>query len=455
MAKISCGEINKSLLFIILMSIFMVLNQYIYGFIYIECFYKMNIYKILYNAIIDSDKEDFPHHRVFDPLFSYLGVIFISLFFLPKEKNKKNDENDNEMINKRESSNMLMIKLIHNDNFNYFSQKKGIIIFILLLILWVLEENLILIYVDIFQDLDFWFFELIFISYFFSKNFIFKIYSHQKLGIAICIGIGSLLKIYNITITFLSSEKEIFYTKYPFLCFFIIFYFLIIIARSFVNTQLKILMDLKFVSYRILLVYYGAVGATICLITGIVTSYVSCPDYMKDYICKIKYDNNLYYDEVHNYIESWQNFLVRLIVIVLGIITFFLNKLFFTLIIKFYTPIHVIFSFPIQFFIEKLFLLIFTGLFFPSQLLTGDNLKKKFSLDISGDITSIIGFLIYLEIIELNFCGLSFNLKKNIILRGEKDYRHSLALDNMTTLTREEQLSFDSNDSKEGNNEDN
>ena len=76
-------------------------------------------------------------------------------------------------------------------------------------------------------------------------------------------------------------------------------------------------------------------------------------------------------------------------------------------------------------------------------------------MDISGDITSIIGFLIYLEIIELNFCGLSFNLKKYIILRGEKDYRHSVALDNMTTLTREGQLSIYSIDSQEGINEDN
>ena len=89
MSIISFGGINKSLLYITLMSIFQVLNQYIYGFIYIECFYKMNIYKILYNAIIDSDKEDFPHHRVFDPLFSYLGVIFISLFFYQKKKTKK------------------------------------------------------------------------------------------------------------------------------------------------------------------------------------------------------------------------------------------------------------------------------------------------------------------------------------------------------------------------------
>ena len=51
--------------------------------------------------------------------------------------------------------------------------------FIAILILWVAEENLLLIYVDIFQDIDFWFFELIFISLIFPKHFFFKIYSHQ------------------------------------------------------------------------------------------------------------------------------------------------------------------------------------------------------------------------------------------------------------------------------------
>ena len=83
MSIISFGGINKSLLYIILAGVFKVLNQYIYGFIYIECFYKMNIYQVLYNAIIDPNKTDFPHHRVFDPLFSYIGVIILSLF-IPK-----------------------------------------------------------------------------------------------------------------------------------------------------------------------------------------------------------------------------------------------------------------------------------------------------------------------------------------------------------------------------------
>ena len=85
---ISCGKINKSLLFILLMSISSIINKYLYGFTYIECFYVMNIYKSLYNAIIDPNKTDFPHHRLFDPLFDYLGVIFLSLL-IPKQKKKK------------------------------------------------------------------------------------------------------------------------------------------------------------------------------------------------------------------------------------------------------------------------------------------------------------------------------------------------------------------------------
>ena len=56
----------------------------------------------------------------------------------------------------------------------------------------------------------------------------------------------------------------------------------------------------------------------------------------------------------------------------------------------------------------------------------GENLSGRFLADIFGDIGSIIGFLIYLEVIELNFCGLNFNLKKNIIRRGTNDYIESL-----------------------------
>ena len=187
MPIISIGRINKSLLYITLMSTFMVLNQYIYGFVYIECFYPMNIYKSLYNAIINENKTDFPHHRVFDPLFSYLGIIFLS-FCIPREnKNKQEHEVKHSQHE---------LTLIHTEYINFEETQNCIFVLLRLIILWIAEENLLLIYVDIFQDLDFWFFELIFISIIFSKNFSFKIYSHQILGMAISIGVGSILKVY-------------------------------------------------------------------------------------------------------------------------------------------------------------------------------------------------------------------------------------------------------------------
>ena len=80
-----------------------------------------------------------------------------------------------------------------------------------------------------------------------------------------------------------------------------------------------------------------------------------------------------------------------------------------------------IFSFPIQFFIEKTFLLIFTSIYDVNQLFPENNQLQKFLLDISGDVFSIFGFLIYLEMIELNFCGLNFNLEQNIINRGKSE----------------------------------
>ena len=416
MSVISFGEVNKSLLFILFMSISMVFNQFLYGFTYIECFYDMNIYRSLYQAIVGSNKEDFPHHRIFDPLFSYLGVIALSLF-IPKEKVKKREKNEeikeeesSETSSKGIDSNNHLPKLIHNELKNYLNNRGGIIIFILILILWIIEENLVLIYVDIFQDLDFWFFELIFISIIFSNHFIFKIYSHQKLSMALSIGVGSILKIYNISISLISEDEKI-YKKYPLVFFFVILYFLIILARSYVNTQIKVFMDLKFITHRTLLMSYGLTGASLCFIAGIIMSFVPCSDNkaIEAFVCKVKYNDNLYYDEIHSYIESSKNMSARLIIIVLGIISFFCNKFFYTLIIKNYTPIHVIFSFPMQFFIEKTFLLIFTAIFFRSHLFSEENQLEKFLLDISGDIASIIGFLIYLEIIELNFCKLNYN----------------------------------------------
>ena len=44
----------------------------------------------------------------------------------------------------------------------------------------------------------------------------------------------------------------------------------------------------------------------------------------------------------------------------------------------------------------------------------------------SSEILSILAFLIYLEIIELRFCGLDNHLKKNLIKKSEEEVRLSI-----------------------------
>ena len=424
---ISFGGINlKSLKYILLMSVSNVLNIFIYGFIYIECFYPMNIYRILYEAILGENKnKDYSNHRVIDPFFSYLGIIILVFFFVKDKNVSDKEENEKEkQITPQYSpnKNYVHIQIVYYRKKEYLKSAKGLIYYIFIIVLWVIEDNLLLIYVDIFQDLDFWFFELIFISIIHSKMFHTTIFSHQKLGIAISVIVGSLLKIYSICLTLLKGNTDVFYNKYRPLIAFALFYFLLITARSYVNTEIKTFLDIKYISQRILLISYGIAGALLCFFTSIFTSSVSCPEVLKGYVCKKEHDGKFYYDEINNYFESGKNFLVRLIIIFLGMITFFSYIYYYTLIIKFYTPVHVIFAFPIRFFTEKTFLLIFSAIFFRAQLFQEKNQWKKFLLDETGDIAAITGFLLYLEMIELHFCNLDFNIKRKIIKRGEEDY---------------------------------
>ena len=287
---ISFGEINKSLLYILLMSASTTLNKYIYGFTYIECFYPVNIYRSLHNWILNKN-DNCPRNRIFDTFFNYLGVIIISLIFIKEKEKEKEEEkdideesNEENYQNLEKNKNVLKIKLVFNRKKEYLKSKKGLFFFILILFLWVAEENLILIYVDVIQDLDFWFFELIFVSLIYSKLFLSKILSHQKLGMAISIIVGSILKIYSICLTF-SGDLVTFYTKYKWLISFVIIYFLLIILRSYVNTEIKIFFDLKYISQGFLLVSYGIAGTIILGLTGIFTSNVTCSEELRTYVC--------------------------------------------------------------------------------------------------------------------------------------------------------------------------
>ena len=203
--------------------------------------------------------------------------------------------------------------------------------------------------------------------------------------------------------------------------------------------KIKWFMDFKYMPAYILLMIYGIMGTIFYLGIAILTTHFKCKENdpvinFSDYFCRISEKGNkatTYYDNFSIYFKTTKKVkekLIEFFVIILGIISFFFKKYYILMIIKYLTPVHVGFLVPMRYFFTKIRL--FTYNLFMSfaesdrKIFHWDSmeyLKQKFILDTFGDIVSFIGFLIYLEIIELNFCRLNVNLRKNIILRSNYD----------------------------------
>jgi len=190
-------------------------------------------------------------------------------------------------------------------------------------------------------------------------------------------------------------------------------------------------MDKKNIEAFKLLFIYGFFGTIISIFACLITTFMNCgynntEKDIYDYICKIQYKDKKYYDSFIAYYYSFEgdnkifNILSEIFKNIIATLSFFANKYFSLKIVEYFTPTHLIFSFPVYYFIQKLVLIITTAIkeqrFFSRDHI--NLIEYKFTLDVSGDLLSIIGFLVYLEIIELNFCNLDYNLRKTIMERA-------------------------------------
>jgi hypothetical protein len=95
-------------------------------------------------------------------------------------------------------------------------------------------------------------------------------------------------------------------------------------------------------------------------------------------------------------------------------IQFYVLYIYFEVLIIYYlTPVHYFFYDSAYEFLYDTSQLIFS-------LIRKED-QTKIIFEIVGDFFAIIGFLIYLEIIELHFCKLNYNIRKNIIERSIED----------------------------------
>ena len=124
----------------------------------------------------------------------------------------------------------------------------------------------------------------------------------------------------------------------------------------------------------------------------------------------------------HNTFQGYSNndktqITIEILVIIFGGITFFINKFLSYKAIICVNPVLFAYSFQIIFMFKKIILIINT-LFISKSLFKKDVMginKLKFYLDMIGDIFYFISFLIYSEIIELNFCKFNSYTKRSIL----------------------------------------
>ena len=173
---------------------------------------------------------------------------------------------------------------------------------------------------------------------------------------------------------------------------------------------------------------YGLMGAIISSIFCIFSSIFNCNEgEIQNYFCNVSKNNNTdkYIDSFpiyHNTFQGYSNndktqIIIEILVIIFGGITFFINKFLSLKAISWLNPIIFAYSFPIIFFFKKITLLINT-LFISKSFFIKDVMginKLKFFFDLIGDIFYFISFLIYSELIELNFCKFNQYTKRAIM----------------------------------------
>ena len=508
MGYISCGKLNKKNIYIVLSVVCLVLEAIAFGNNYNNSFRPLldleqeptngtnptngsnntnvtNLTNVTNqtNATNQTDEQEensgqaqeikkFSEHFLINNIFSY-SFTFILSFILYKIERKNLGRNSLKEKDNEENSSLSTIKYIHNVSNNVYLSNKALLLFLIIILLWIIIENLIKLFSFLkLKDLDFWMFEIIIITYLIKIKYKKKIYLHHKVIIFLNLIIVALFKIIAIILSFADdcnksndyfysynynytsnnfnmclSEEELksfnennteynltgglkhYYVKnFFFFAIGIIGYLIVMTLRSYINLEIKEKMDVKYISEKKILILYGLMGATINFIICIITTFVKCKDKTKDrdiydYICKVKYNDTLYFDSFIAFFKPNYNPLILILKTIFGSIFFSLNRYFSILIIKNFTPVHLIFTFPIYFLILKIFLIIFTLV--KEQSFFSNNrmhfIEWKFSLDFLEEILSSIGFLVYLEIIELNFCKLNYNLKRNISDRGDEE----------------------------------
>ena len=409
---ISFGKFNAYYKFIIFSVVFKLVYNLLFG---VQIGYSTQLLRLL-------PENDLMDHSLIHDFFNYLGIFIISLILLIGDKiyYKKKVKEPEMKLKPR-------ISLIHNEVELDIIDGKLCINLLVITFIWVLmEQSEKIYYYCTLSDLDYWPCEMLILAYFCKKMLGTKLYKHQKFSMLFILIIGSLLKFGSFIISLYIDDQEILFIQKKFwIPLGIIFFLIIIFFRSYVSCKLKWIMDYKYIFIIKLMILYGFSGIIINILICLISTYSECNSDK----CAVKssdgsekhYESFLIYFEKMGNITANEKATEILYILLASLINFFvvLNHL---LIIKYLSPIHTICSGAIYYILIQIILIIVNKIknnnFFKGE---GNQEEKaaKYIFDISGDFFSAFSTTIFLELIEFNFCGCNYNIRKNIIERSK------------------------------------
>ena len=364
------------------------------------------------------------------------GCIFIliSKKFKKEKKHENNDLNITEQKTNESENSKKTYPLIYNENNALKKCSVNLLIASGVFAIQLTVRSILMIIKAVMLDL--WVFNIIFISIFLKKILKYKIYKHH-IYIFVFNSVTNFI-LYIIASFVKNDSNQSDYTRikdlygnYIIIFIFYIVYLSLSCMSSFSQVMQKKVMDFEYKSYLTIVLIYGIIITIISFITLIIASFIDCNQNMvKNNLCPISYPEQknkiayldnifIFFDNLRDkYHENKKEFFLE-IFLVYPLYSFagFMKYLFETMIVYYLNPYYVLMSDTIFYGTKKIISLIVK----PTEL--------KVYLRLIGEIIASIANLFFLEILEINCCGLNFDTKMSIERRGKMESIHNILND--------------------------
>ena len=167
-------------------------------------------------------------------------------------------------------------------------------------------------------------------------------------------------------------------------------------------------MEIKYISPYLLVFLFGVAGLVVSLLASIIGYYLNYSDNLFNYFSSMK----SLLDEGKAYKFYGEIFLVSPIYSISNTIEF----IFEILTIYYLNPFYILMS-------NTLYYAISQFIFFMLNLSSDELVITHFVVTELNEFLSCFGLMVYLEIIELNFCGLNYNLKSSMIKKADDKFQ--------------------------------